>query len=131
MSSKNEKYPETIPELLEAMRYHTQRENGHSVPSTAHVLLCRLAVQIMDPALNATDPTVVMEVLSERAIQDEKHGGPEHDDTHDPSDFDGFIYTRATHIGRSDLDKTYRQAMIEIAALAIAAVQSYDRKSKG
>jgi hypothetical protein len=129
MSSKNEKFPETIPELVESMRHHTQRENGLSVPSTAHVLLCRLAVQMLQNT--PTDIAIVDEILVERKRQDEKHGGPEHDDLHDFSDFDGFIYTRATPVGRSDLNKTYRQAMIEIAALAIAAVESYDRKTKG
>jgi hypothetical protein len=67
------------------------------------------------------------EILDERLRQDSKWGGPSHDDHHTPDDWEQFIYDR---IRRLPSEKPFRHRMIEIAALAIAAVESYDRKAK-
>jgi len=68
---------------------------------------------------------VLIEVCIERVRQDAKHGGPAHDDTHSRKDWTGFIEERLS--GLPDKDPDYRVNMIEIAALAIAAVESRDR----
>lgn len=67
------------------------------------------------------------EVQAERARQDEQWGGPSHDDQHDPVDWDGFIEYQA-YWGR---EQDPRRRFVKIAALAIAAIESIDRKSQG
>ncbi len=69
------------------------------------------------------------DVLMERRRQDGKWGGPDHDDEHVETDWIAFIKQRLD-FGRSDKRKTYRQRMVEIGALAIAALESHDRKAK-
>ena len=73
---------------------------------------------------------VLQEILKERAAQDEEWGGPGHDNEH--SRFDWVKYIRE-HGGRSvrGLAKDdFRKQMIRVAALAVAAVQAYDRKGR-
>jgi hypothetical protein len=65
------------------------------------------------------------EIVKERIRQDTKWGGPQHDDAHDLVDFNRYIHQRLLDSG---IRKTYRQRMIEVAALAIAAIESYDRR---
>lgn len=68
---------------------------------------------------------VINEVVAERRRQDEKWGGPEHDDQHLTDDFFSLIDARITYNMKiSDS----RKALIEIAALAVAAVESLDRR---
>lgn len=82
---------------------------------------------------------VFREVAAERDRQDSKWGGPDHDDEHEPEDWLIFIEQRAARAGemigcpeeeqpeiRSDAE--YRRQLVQIAALAIAAVESLDRK---
>lgn len=84
---------------------------------------------------------VLFDVAKERGRQDEKYGGPAHDDSHTTGEFAGFIEDRAYKIrcldkanrerpinyGRGNL-KNPRQLLVEIAALAVAAIESIDRK---
>ena len=69
---------------------------------------------------------ILLEVVEEREKQDKRWGGSKHDDKHLFSDWIFFIgdYLK----GRRG--KNYRDRMIKIAALAVAAVESYDRKMK-
>ena len=69
------------------------------------------------------------DVLSERHRQDLKWGGPEHDDEHVPTEWKKFIEARLGY-GLNVRLKPYRQRMVEIAALAIAALESFDRKAE-
>ena len=66
---------------------------------------------------------VLREVADERARQDAKWGGPAHDDQHSVGDFAWFITTRT--YGRSPS----RQVFVEVAALAVAAIESLDRRA--
>ena len=66
--------------------------------------------------------TVIEEVVTERARQDAKWGGPAHDDQHTPAEFAGFIRDR---LGYSPTRKDF----VQIAALAVAAVESMDRRA--
>lgn len=68
------------------------------------------------------------QILDEREYQDKKWGGPEHDDEHNNHDWVSFIIK---HLGRAVVwpfsPKTFRQQMIRVAALAVAAVEWIDR----
>ena len=64
------------------------------------------------------------EVLAERKRQDAKWGGAEHDDRHSKSDWQNFILVRVEDFIFRD---SYRRTIIEVAALAFAAIESFDR----
>jgi len=71
---------------------------------------------------------IIAEIKAERAAQDAQWGGADHDDRHGMEEFAEFIdgqLTKCAH-GRG-LDS--RERFIKIAALALAAVESHDRKS--
>jgi len=70
-------------------------------------------------------PNIMLEICVERVRQDDKWGGPEHDDEHSVNDWADFIRMRLSNQGNN----TFRQRMIEVAALAIAAIESTDRLS--
>lgn len=71
---------------------------------------------------------VIEQVRAERHRQDEKWGGPPHDDEHSSQDWVAFI---VRHLGRAVMwpfnGHQFRQAMIRVAALAVAAVEWHDR----
>lgn len=71
--------------------------------------------------------SVLAEINRERVKQDAKWGGPQHDDTHVPEDWLSFISVRIAE-SRTHPHK-YRQNMVEIAALAVAAIESDDRRN--
>ncbi len=74
--------------------------------------------------------TVLNEVGAERVHQDDKWGGPEHDDAHETTDFLDFIWRRTQLRLMQLTDSVFlRRIFIEIAALAVAAVESIDRKA--
>jgi len=70
-----------------------------------------------------------------RANQDEQWGGPEHDDTHAAQEWLGYIQKQLDEAdialdpppGGSNLD-IYESRLIDVAALAVAAIQSNRRK---
>lgn len=66
-------------------------------------------------------------IETERRAQDEEYGGPEHDDEHTRQEWAGFIQAHLAK-GLESPDK-YRNQMIRVAALAIAAIEVHDRQS--
>lgn len=73
---------------------------------------------------------VIADVIARRKAQDTEHGGPAHDDTHyyyDWCSFIGKFRERAYGAGMNSQWECYEDAMIDIAALAIAAIQSSRR----
>lgn len=68
------------------------------------------------------------ELKTERARQDETHGGIEHDVTHPPEDWIRFI--REYAISGVINPKDYRKRMIQVGALAIAAVEAFDHGAR-
>jgi len=80
------------------------------------------------------------EIEEERARQDRQWGGPGHDDEHDWDEWLDYI---AKQMRRLDVDERrtlrrleppdappdYRDRLVKIAALAVAAVESHDRKA--
>jgi len=73
---------------------------------------------------------VLTEIAAERERQDRKWGGPEHDDQKAPNDFVQHIQDYAgwarVMAGMGSMDK-YRRRMVQVAALAVAAVETTDR----
>lgn len=76
--------------------------------------------------------SVLDEVAAERERQDGKWGGAEHDDQHTVFDFCRYI---RNYVGWADQmadmgspDKA-RRRLIQISAMAVAAVESMDRKA--
>ena len=75
-----------------------------------------------DPA-----PDVFEEIRAERARQDSRWGGPEHDDTHGPNDWCRLIRERNVYdLARGEEEK-FRRRMVVIAALAVAGIETHDR----
>lgn len=73
------------------------------------------------------------DVVSERQRQDQKWGGPEHDDQKSPNDFVQHIEDYAgwarVMAGMGSFEK-YRRRMVQVAALAGAAIEASDRALK-
>ncbi len=74
-----------------------------------------------------------MEIEGERLKQDEKWGGPTHDDTKGVRDWVTYI---VVYLGRA-VDRNSRRegnlsisriALVKVAALCVAALESFDRK---
>lgn len=72
---------------------------------------------------------VLEEVLNERKKQDHLWG-PEHDDKHSTAEFLNFIQEYSSRCEQESCDEEARKRLIQIAALAIAAVESFDRRPK-
>jgi hypothetical protein len=80
------------------------------------------------------------EIEAERARQDAQWGGPAHDDEHSLWDWFGYIKRQVTlagfgaewaHLrGKSITSSMQRERLIKIAGLAVAAIESLDRKEK-
>lgn len=71
------------------------------------------------------------QVMRERKRQDDKWGGPEHDDQHDIRHWYGLINEclyMPTDFALVD-PVAARRYLVEIAALAVAAIESIDRKT--
>ena len=76
---------------------------------------------------------VIAEVADERKRQDEKWGGPVHDDQHRLETFVQLIEDYAgwarVMAGMNSPEKA-RRRLVQVAALAVAAVESIDRKEE-
>lgn len=74
---------------------------------------------------------VLAEVLGERRAQVEQWGGAEHDDVNELEDWLRTLrhqFDRATQAVGMDAPSEYRGRLTKIAAVAIAAIESLDRK---
>lgn len=82
--------------------------------------------------LNQLEQTAFFEVIRERARQNQQHGGDEHDDTHTILEWFEFMNRQTLkvfgEIGGMKNPVTARVRLVKIAALAVAAVESIDRK---
>lgn len=85
--------------------------------------------------INGLQSAAIIEIILERQRQDEKHGDASHDDGHFDYEWQNFIRERVDRLvhdfRRNDVsvsDTDFRKEMVEIAALAVAAIESYDRK---
>lgn len=74
---------------------------------------------------------VLDDVARERLAQDAQWGGPAHDDQHSVDDWSSFIDYQLSFIWYPAKEPTpaeIRARLVKVAALAIAAVESLDRK---
>ena len=67
--------------------------------------------------------SIYADIRNERKNQDRKWGGPSHDDCHDEQDWIAYV---RRHTDKASYD--FRKQMIRVAALVVAAAESYDRK---
>ena len=76
-----------------------------------------------------TDGKLFYELWQRRCKQDAKHGGPSHDDTHTPEEWCGFVeeFNARALSARTDAEQ-FEDYMFDVAALAVAAIQSSRRK---
>ena len=76
---------------------------------------------------------IFKEIMGERERQDHQWGGPPHDDRHSPCDWAAYIDKQLSAAENEWLEKRnlglFSERMRKIAALAVAAIQSIDRKS--
>ena len=79
---------------------------------------------------------ILGEIVNERDLQDRQWGGPEHDDQHGMMDWLNYIQKQSNQATallchqEPGGPEQYRERMVKIAALAVAAIESYDRKLK-
>lgn len=73
---------------------------------------------------------VYASILAERAAQDRQWGGPAHDDTHSFGEWIGWIRDFCAKARQTDQFSVVRRRLVQIAALAVAAVESLDRKEE-
>lgn len=77
---------------------------------------------------------ILQEIARERQRQDEQWGGPEHDDTHERSDWLVLIQTQLHLAVTPSLSvvpgriEEYRERLVKTAALAVAALEALDRR---
>jgi hypothetical protein len=71
----------------------------------------------------------ILDIIDERQLQDAEWGGNDHDDKHDFFDWRQFIYKQLTaaSMEAGQFDRQ-RKRLVKIAALAVAAIESMDRK---
>lgn len=69
------------------------------------------------------------DIYRERWRQDMLNGGPQNDDLYDIPVWASLIGARACELILTDFDKR-REELVKIAALAVAALESIDRKEK-
>lgn len=126
-------WPNTVSRWIPAFhRYHEALNSMMAAQRPAEPAITSRAVP-------APVSGVLAEVRRERQRQDAKWGGAAHDDSHTTEEFAEFIEARAYKVralDRSDREKpltygcmeTPRQILLEISALAVAAIESIDRK---
>lgn len=114
--------------------YQLAATAGHKQTETeleeGRVLHHQVMAALASPAARTAPTTerIFRDVQGERARQDAKWGGPQHDDEHDPSEWVDFIVEHARGPVRVG-PYTFRKQMVRVAALAIAAIESHDRKA--
>lgn len=71
--------------------------------------------------------SIFSEIAGERIRQDAKYGGPEHDDEHSALEWAEFIGDKLDDISLTSEQADVRKRLIQIAALAVAAIDACDR----
>jgi hypothetical protein len=80
--------------------------------------------------VNMPREQIFSEIEAERIRQDSQWGGAQHDDTHSVENWSEYIDKQtyyANECGDSDLADA-RQRFVKAAALAVAAIESIDRR---
>lgn len=74
--------------------------------------------------------TIFADIRAVRREQDVRWGGPAHDDTHSRGEWLAYLRGQLHELGNYSADggPPFRHRLVAIAALAVAAVESFDRK---
>jgi hypothetical protein len=88
-------------------------------------------VASLDSASAQASDAIIARIKEERRLQDRKWGGPTYDDKHSLGDWAHFIDQRTETLYRAPERKVAEQELIEVAALAIAALESLRRNREG
>lgn len=95
----------------------------------ASVLQCEQAVRLIRRLESRTLARVLSEVGDRRSEHDSEYaGGPEEDDMWDRNDWKYFIVKHNERAAEAVSQDEFEDAMFDIAALAVAAIQSSRRK---
>jgi len=74
--------------------------------------------------------TIIQELRTENERAHAIWGGPEHDDQHDQHDWTRYIMVYLGKLSKDNVpDEYYRECMLKIANLAVASIESLDRKN--
>lgn len=73
---------------------------------------------------------IIVELLKRRTAQDKRWGGAKHDDTHDELDWQEFVRKQVDDAENADTSEQWRDRMLDIGALALAAIEWADRKDR-
>ncbi len=126
-------YKVRTEEVTPRQDYFIEDESGNKVAIMAHgVDPEKLTAQLNAGAKALALKGVLAELQAERLHQDERWGGPERDDEHDIAYWYDRIKERLympTDFALVDAQGA-RVNFIEIAALAVATVESIDRKDE-
>lgn len=72
---------------------------------------------------------ILKNIIDERQRQDQQHGGPAHDDTHTQEEWIEFINRQCQlSTPRTFCERMTKVAALAVAALAVAAIESQERK---
>lgn len=80
---------------------------------------------------------VLDEINARCRLNDQRHGGPAHDDIHTPVDWVAFIdrWNSKAAVWQAGqpvaFSPDFRSRMLDVAALAVAAIEAFDRKHRG
>lgn len=103
------------PRNVDYLLQHFERDEAADSASPAVAIVRRVTADILG------------EVAIERVRQDEKWGGPDHDDEHDATDWCRYIEMRLHSSNAGHTTGDSRRWFLEIAALAVAAIETIDR----
>ena len=91
-------------------------------------LVAPIRLDMTDQLSNSGD--LAWAVVERRMSQDKRHGGPAHDDTHTLAEWVAMIKEHAdASLGTRDF-AVLRHEMLDVAALALAAIESAHRKAR-
>jgi hypothetical protein len=85
----------------------------------------------LDSASAQASDAIIARIKEERRLQDRKWGGSTYDDKHSLGDWAHLIDQRTATLYRAPEHKVAKQELIEVAALAIAALESLWRNREG
>jgi hypothetical protein len=81
----------------------------------------------IEPTEKHRQEAVLNEIRAERQYQDSIWGGPEHDDTNTERNWADYIVEYLSGLSPRTQHKGFRERMVKVAALAVAAIESHDR----
>ena len=125
---------------LSAIHYPTEDDARRDLEDCDQDKLLRDRLEVLPEGIALSDPLHLAAVLTEvahvRDEQDRQWGGVPHDDENRPWDWMAYL---ARHLGKAvvypPLTKqgilVFRREMMNVAAIAVAAIQAMDRKIEG